>query len=224
MSFSQNWEGMYKNSKQLSIWPWDDIVGIFHKIPFQVPHDQLRILELGCGAGANIPFFRSKNSEYYAVDGSQDIIGKLKTQYDGEEKIKLAVSDFSKSFHFDGKFDLIFDRASITHNNSVSVKKIIEQVKLKLKPGGFFMGIHWFAADNTYAKLGLADGEENTRKGFADGPYLGIEPVHFFSESEIRELFSDFEIIYFEHIKRVRNLHIQKSFDYTMWNFVFKLK
>ena len=39
------------------------------------------VLELGCGAGANIPFFSSLNVEYYAIEGSPTIVESLRKKW-----------------------------------------------------------------------------------------------------------------------------------------------
>ena len=53
MSFSNEWENRYKAKTHLSIWPWSDLVSLVmrHK-PIK---ENFKVLELGCGAGANIP-------------------------------------------------------------------------------------------------------------------------------------------------------------------------
>lgn len=43
----------------------------------------LRVLELGCGAGANIPFFAAINAEYYGIEGSSTQVKRLQEQYMG---------------------------------------------------------------------------------------------------------------------------------------------
>ena len=40
-----------------------------------------RVLELGCGAGANIPFFLALGMDYYAIEGSPTIVKQLHKRY-----------------------------------------------------------------------------------------------------------------------------------------------
>lgn len=70
------------------------------------------------GAGANIPYFVSLNSNYYALEGSESIVEKLNDKF-SNKKVHIACADFTKSFYFDeiiGKVDLNLDRSSVIHN------------------------------------------------------------------------------------------------------------
>ncbi len=66
MGFSKEWEERYKENTNMSIWPWSDLVSYVNNY-VKPQNSQLRILELGCGAGANIPFFLSFNADYFGI-------------------------------------------------------------------------------------------------------------------------------------------------------------
>ena len=57
MSFSTEWDILYQTNKQVSVWPWTELVVLVMKYKPRegVPY----VLELGCGTGANISFFLS---------------------------------------------------------------------------------------------------------------------------------------------------------------------
>lgn len=55
MTFSKEWDNLYRNNQQMSIWPWSDLISYIKRYTEGVSGKS--ILELGCGAGANIPFF-----------------------------------------------------------------------------------------------------------------------------------------------------------------------
>ena len=73
MTFSQEWEKCFKENTQISTWPWSDLVSYVMRYA-RPTGENFRVLELGCGAGANIPFFISLGVDYYAIDGSSTIV------------------------------------------------------------------------------------------------------------------------------------------------------
>ena len=77
MTFSTEWNTRYQNNVHMSIWPWSDLVSSVMQF-YKPTKTKIRVLELGCGAGANIPFFLSLNTEYFGIDGSETIIKNLK--------------------------------------------------------------------------------------------------------------------------------------------------
>src|SRR4029077_14742021 len=58
MGFSKEWDDCYRRGGQAIKWPWSDVISLVmrHARP---TGSEFRVLELGCGSGANIPFFES---------------------------------------------------------------------------------------------------------------------------------------------------------------------
>ena len=85
MTFSKEWDDRYSENTHMSNWPWSDLVSYVKRYT-DIQSDS-NVLELGCGSGANIPFFLSLNANYHGIDGSPTIIEKLKQnpKYDPNE-------------------------------------------------------------------------------------------------------------------------------------------
>ena len=75
MTFSNEWDQRYQENTHMSIWPWSDLVSFVKRYSKSIKVS--RVLELGCGAGANIPFFKSLKVDYYAIDGSKTAVQRL---------------------------------------------------------------------------------------------------------------------------------------------------
>lgn len=187
MSFSQDWDDTYRANAHLSIWPWTDVVSMVHhhaspKSGFN------RILEIGCGAGANLPFLRSLDGvEAYATDGSPAIIAKLREAFP-DMADRLGVADFTQDLGFDGPFDLILDRCALPHNNVSSVRHGIALCADALRPGGRFMAVDWFSTEHEGARHGTLI-DSHTREGFPESTALnGIGPIQFFDAPHIENL------------------------------------
>ena len=115
-SLLSTWNKIYKNNKQFSIWPWSDLVSLSNK--FCNLKKNLEVLEIGCGVGANINFFLSKNCNYTGIDISSHAIKHLKKVYKNK-KINLFACNYI-NFSTKKKYDLIVDRGAITCGNKTS--------------------------------------------------------------------------------------------------------
>ena len=109
--FSKEWDAHYREKSHFSLWPWTDLVSfvMLYARPFG---PTMRVLELGCGAGANIPFFLQLGVQYYALDGSPTIIEYLKNKFPIIRN-NLITIDFTREIPFSGDFDLIFGAARL---------------------------------------------------------------------------------------------------------------
>ena len=85
------WDKLYSKRLHFSRWPWSDLVSACSKY-FQF-NKKLKVLEIGCGVGANVPFFLSKNCSYTGVDISKNAIKFLKREYKSK-KLNFIHSDY----------------------------------------------------------------------------------------------------------------------------------
>ncbi len=218
MSFSTEWDERYSENTHLSVWPWSDVVSLVHRHCRPIISGGGRVLELGCGAGANIPLFRTLGMDYYAIEGSPTIVKQLHQRYpDISEKILLG--DFTVELPFGGAFNLVVDRAALTHNNTASIKNALQIAFDSLTPDGVFIGVDWFSKNHTDFRSGEAVDDEYTGTNFAKGQFSGVGKVHFSNEAHLRELFSNFEIIFMEE-KLVRRYEPKDNHQFASWNIV----
>ena len=75
VSFSPAWDAAYREGQHLSTWPWSDVVSYVSVTPDR-DGGYSRVLECGCGAGANIPFFERLGMDYFAIEGSDNMVAK----------------------------------------------------------------------------------------------------------------------------------------------------
>ena len=203
----------------MSVWPWSDLVSYVMRY-VNTRQSKFKVLELGCGAGANIPFFLSLSTEYYGVDGSQTIIKKLKKKFPNIEK-NLVLGDFTKTIPFKHNFNLIVDRSSITHNSTKGIKNCLNMVYDKLKPNGFFIGIDWFSTEHFEYKNGCKYVDKFTRNGYRSGKFKQVGKVHFSNKKHLQELLNKFKIIKLEH--KIIKTEIPNSKEkFASWNIVAK--
>jgi SAM-dependent methyltransferase len=216
MSFSREWDQRYIENTHLVVWPWSDVVSLVRR--YCGPLSAGAILELGCGAGANIPFLSSLGARYCAVDGSATMVERLRQRFP-ELAAGIIVGDFTRELSFDRQFDLVVDRAALTHNPLASIRAALELVWDVLKPGGHFVGVDWFSTSFSEFRRGEPAGDEYTRTGYIDGPFVGTGRVHFSDLAHLKDLFRRFELLLLEEKK----VHTQVPMDaaqFAAWNLV----
>lgn len=219
MNYSSEWENIYQRNEQLSIWPWSDLVSYVMRYSKPVA-EKFKVLELGCGAGANIPFFQHLKVDYYAIEGSTSIVNHLHNKYPSLST-KIKTGDFTQEFPFDVSFDLIFDRASITHNNTDTIRNCISLIYSHLKQGNIFIGIDWFSTSHSEFKNGIITDDENTKSHFINGQFNNVGQVHFSDKLHLVKLFEKFEFIKMEH-KIVAQEFPKVDYNFASYNFAVK--
>ena len=217
MTFSNKWDTCYKNkTHSMNNWPFSDLVS--YVMRFSKPgKSKIRVLELGCGSGANIPFFLSLNAEYFGIDGSKTTIRKLKKK-NPMLKNNIVVGDFTKELPFQKKFDLIVDRASINHNPTNGIKKCLDLVHQKLKTNGKFIGIDWFSTRDIGYKSGRKTNDIFT-KSYVGGRYYGVSKIHFNNEKHLLYLLKNFKILCLDE-KIYKSIIPIKNKTIAVWNIV----
>lgn len=219
MGFSSEWEQRYAENTHLSIWPWSDVISLVHRHcrPI-ITTGGGRVLELGCGAGANISFFRAIGLDYHAVEGSLTIVQKLRQRFPDLAE-KIVVGDFTLEQPFRGEFDLVIDRGALTHNNMLSIGGALKKAFDALKLGGIFIGSDWFSTNHIEFSRGEQIDDDYTRTNYTEGPFSGVGKTHFSDESHLRIFFAHFEIVLIEE-KLYRRREPRDDYQTAGWNIV----
>ena len=217
MAFATEWESLYSAQRHNSVWPWSDLVSLFSRY-YVSGHDGGRLLEVGCGAGANIPFFQSVGVDYWGVDGSESVVERLRAAFPSFSD-QLAVCDFTCEIPFSGSFDVVVDRGSFTHNATGDIESGIELVHDIMTDGGYFIGVDWFSDQHLEAQNGTVTVDKFTRSGFETGTLAGVGFAHFATKERLIELFGGFEILCLTH-KTVENHIPNDNWRFGGWNFV----
>jgi SAM-dependent methyltransferase len=216
VNFSKEWDQRYIENTHLSVWPWSDMVSLVRRHCGELRN--AGVLELGCGAGANIPFFLSLGVRYHSVEGSPSMVKRLHERFP-DLAGRIVAGDFTSNLVFESEFDLIVDRASLTHNSTQAIEAGLRLVRRALKPGGYFVGVDWFSTRYGEFRRGARDADEYTRGHYEDGPFAGTGRVHFADESHLRRLFAGFELLILEE-KVVRSVVPAGNDPFAAWNLV----
>ena len=215
----QSWDALYCEKKHNSIWPWSDLVGLVMR--YSNPRSKrLRVLELGCGAGANIPLFVSLNADYFSVESSKTIVSELHAKFP-QLKDSIVHGDFTENLP-DQQFDLIVDRGALTSNTTSSIQRCLVEIFDRLEPGGTFIGVDWYSTECTAFHQAQKE-DKWTRVNFTDKPFVGVPRIHFSDKQHICDLFSDFDLDLLEH-KLIRRELVAYHSVLGSWNLVARKK
>jgi SAM-dependent methyltransferase len=217
MNFSLEWDSVYRSGSHRSTWPWSDLVSLVHR--HAAPSNGFkRVLELGCGAGANIPFFVAIGCDYSGIEGSTFAVDDIRKRFH-QIADRIVVGDFTAAIPFVGAFDLVVDRGSITHNTTRAVEYTLQMLHERLRPGGKFIGVDWFSDQHTdFSGGSLVDG--NTKDSFTHGQFVGVGRVHFSDRDHLTALLgkAGFLIEAMEH--KIVDYVTPSPKRFAAWNFV----
>lgn len=217
MGFSTEWDSLYRANDQISIWPWSDLVSYVKR--YAAPKSaSYKVLELGCGAGANVPFFRHLGVDYYAIEGSEFIVRKVWETFP-DYRSRIVTGDFTETIPFDGPFDLVVDRASLTHATTAGIRNALKMIRVRLNPGGKFIGIDWFSTLHSDSRQGSRGEDDYTRTDIREGQFTGVGSVHFSDREHLVDLFASYQIQVLEH-KVVRKEIPRDDHVFASWNLV----
>jgi hypothetical protein len=153
------------------------------------------------------------------VDGSETAINHNRNRFP-EIKNNLKTCDFAKEIPFDREFQLVFDRASVTHNNVADVYSCIKIASQKLSKRGYFIGIDWFSNKHIDYQIGGAT-SNGTKININSKQFKDTGIVHFFNKKEILSLFevNNFTVIKMEE-KSIENALSETSETRCSFNFI----
>jgi len=183
------WEEIH-SSREWGKYPNEEFVRFIGKNYFFHNFDarkNIRILEIGCGQGANLWFIAKEGFDVYGIDISQLAIQKT-SRYLANLNLNanLKVVDMKNTNYPDAFFDVIFDCAAIQHSSFTDHKVIYDEIFRLLKPNGRFWTFH--VTKGCYGEGCGTKIEDNSFTDISEGPLSGKGVVCFPSDTEIKEL------------------------------------
>lgn len=163
---------------------------------------EVKLLEVGCGPGANVWYAASEGFDVSGIDGSPSAI---RTAADRLTKLgliaTLKVGDFCEKLPWlDETFDGVIENLSLYTNRRERIKQAILEIRRVLKPRGKFQS-SWFDTET----WGYGFGNEIEPRGFekiTEGPLKDRGFCLFVQDEDVKELLTGFNIESIETVTR----------------------
>ncbi|MDI4650370.1 class I SAM-dependent methyltransferase [Cohnella hashimotonis] len=202
MSWDPVWEKVF-SSQQWGKYPGEDLIRFVAR-NFYKAEDRsvIRILEIGCGPGANLWYMAREGFKVYGIDGSSSAVTQaqqyLNASVPGWEG-EVIKGDIINQPYQDGWFDAIIDNEAGSCNSYENALLIYKEAHRVLKPGGKIF-IRTFAEGS----WGEGTGERLAPDAWScsQGPLAGKGYSRFTKQSQIPELLAGFEIESIEKLDR----------------------
>jgi 2-polyprenyl-3-methyl-5-hydroxy-6-metoxy-1,4-benzoquinol methylase len=224
MGFDNKWEESYADGNMLNIYPFDILVSLVYKYFKGVKNKKnIRVLDLGCGAGNNSWFLSREGFNVVGIDASSTAINFAQERF----KTEGLSGDF-RLMNFDdidiikGEFDLVIDRESLSMTEFNTVKNVTEKIQSILKPNGLFMSFFYNKDSPDFFNYGGDSDDGKTYTNIDKGSFSGSNTVSFLDKETHSSLFSKFEIIevYNHSINPLRNMSISNSYPNGISEFI----
>jgi 2-polyprenyl-3-methyl-5-hydroxy-6-metoxy-1,4-benzoquinol methylase len=207
--FDDIWNDIYSAGEQLNRYPWSSVVSfLFRFYPREKPRSSVKILEIGCGAGNNIWCAAREGFDVTGIDASEPAIQYAKMRFEEEGlSARLDVGSCRSLPYEKDEFDIVIERAALTHVPKPVAFDAVREVARVLRPGGYFYS-------EIFSDRTSTEGCENEAGLVIDakGPLSNVGQIAFYSKSEILQLlgreFSMLELVHAEFAKHVAS-HVE---------------
>ena len=185
-SFSKEWEEIHRN-QEWGKYPSEQLVRFIARNFYNKDRKNIKILDFGCGAGANTWFLAREGFDVYAFDGSESAVNRAKEYLnkDGYNNVHFSVMDGTELDYASDMFDCVVDNVCIYANKKVHIEIMYKEVYERLKKGGKLYSACFGEKTDGYGTGKYI--EDNTYENIEKGPLEGRAIAHFFTKDELRE-------------------------------------
>lgn len=151
----------------------------------------IRVLEIGCGSGANLWMLAKEGFDTYGCDGSAEAIrlADIHLRQKWQTQARLEVARFDALPYQDQFFDAVVDVVSLQHTTLLEGRKAFTEIARVLKPTGEFFSYRLSDRSVMFLHGGGDWLDAATVADIADPqmPLAGCGPVSFWSPALARQ-------------------------------------
>ncbi len=186
-TFDERWEEIHK-AMEWGKYPEASVVRFVARNYYNMERNQVKILDFGCGAGANTWFLAREGFDVYAFDGSESAVRRA-SEYlkkEGLSNVEFRVRDGGSLDYAKNFFDCIIDNVCIYANKLDNILYMYKTVYSLLKTGGRFYSSAFGTETSGYGTG--TEIEEGTYENISEGVLSGRAIAHFFTKDEFETI------------------------------------
>lgn len=189
VSFDKKWEEIH-STNAWGTYPSENVIRFIARNYYKKERNNIRILDYGCGAGANTWYLSKEGFGVWAFDGSRSAVEKTRNkikefQLEGNN-VHIEIMDGASLNYSDLFFDCVIDNGTICANTSVNIAAMYQETYRVLKAGGKLFSTS-FSINTTGYGLG-EEVEHSTFKNISKGPFSGGWIHHFYTKLELEKI------------------------------------
>lgn len=202
MSWDPVWEDIF-SQQEWGKYPSEDLIRFVARNFYKVPvRKDIKILEVGCGPGANLWYIAREGFTVYGIDGSGTAVTRAKKRLDDEcagWQGDIVAGDIVALPWEDGFFDAVIDNEAVYCNSYEQSKKIYHEMLRVCKKNGML-----FSRTFATGCWGDGTGVQVDQQAWivAEGPLTGKGYTRFTSLEEIPILLEGSKIVETELLTR----------------------
>jgi len=188
------WEQLF-SAQEWGKYPQEHVVRFVARNFYRAAkREEVKLLEVGCGPGANVWYAALEGFDVSGIDGSPSAIRRAQERLQKIGlKADLKVGDFCGKLPWpDETFDAVIENLSLYTNRRVRIKDAISEIRRVLKPEGRFQSC-WFNTQTWGYGLGHEVGP-GSFENISEGPLKNRGFCLFVEEDDVKEFLKGFNI------------------------------
>ena len=171
MAWDPVWESIFK-SHEWGKYPDESFIRFVARNFYAGNRTATKLLEIGCGPGANIWYMVREKFDVYGIDGSDTAIQRAGARLKAEGlAANLRVGDIGKLPWDKEMFDAVADNECLAHNSTKDLEGILAEVHRVLKPKGLFYSRTF--SNEVYKGKTSQEVAKMEYSASSDGPFAG---------------------------------------------------
>lgn len=201
MSWNPLWEEIYR-ARAWGRYPGEDVVRfVLGQYGGAADRAQVRLLEVGCGSGANLWFMAREGFAAHGLEGSGTAVRLCQERLDREcpgwrSRGDVRQGDFARLPYPDGHFDAVIDVVAICYASVEEAQGVYAELARVTKPGGRLFS-RTFARGCWGEGTGTATGTDMWT--CTEGPLAGHGPTRFTAAADVPALLRGWRVERVEH-------------------------